>query len=45
MILKVRNISYLSPYMTEHLKRFSEFVLDLINLSAIIDDIRLREVF
>lgn len=23
------NVSYMSPYMTEHLKRFGEYVLDL----------------
>jgi len=41
----MEEVSYLIPYMTEHLKRFGEFVLDLNNKPASIEGIKAREVF
>ncbi|MCF6768550.1 Tn3 family transposase [Thiotrichales bacterium 19S11-10] len=39
------DVSYLSPYIREHLKRFGEYVLDLNKKPAKIDGVRDREVF
>ncbi len=39
------DLSYISPYLTEHIKRFGEYVLDLISELASIDEIRARSPF
>ena len=39
------DVSYLSPYIREHIKRFGEYVLDLNTKPDKLDEIRDREVF
>ena len=39
------DVSYLSPYMREHYKRFGEYVLDLNKKPVKLDEIRDRVVF
>ncbi|QIV96013.1 TnpA family transposase [Allofrancisella inopinata] len=39
------DLSYLSPYLTEHIKRFGELVLDLNTIPEKVDHIRDRELF
>ena len=39
------DLTYLSPYMTDHLKRYGELVLDLKSIPAKIDDTRDRDLF
>ena len=39
------DLTYLSPYMTDHLKRYGELVLDLNSVPAKIDDTRDRDLF
>ena len=39
------DLTYFSPYMADHLKRYGELVLDLNSISAKIDDIRDRDLF
>jgi len=39
------DLSYISPYLTEHIKRFGEYVLDPTNELASIDEIKARSPF
>ncbi|HDV5710752.1 TPA: Tn3 family transposase, partial [Legionella pneumophila] len=39
------DLSYLSPYMTEHIKRFGEYILDLTKKPENLSQIRDRWVF
>lgn len=39
------DLGHLSPYMTEHIKRFGEYVLDLIKKPDNLSQIRDRAVF
>ena len=40
-----QDLSYLSPYMTEHIKRFGEYILDLMKKPENLYQIRDRVVF
>ena len=41
-VVKKEDIAYLSPYWTEHLKRFGDIVMDLDNIPKSVEKIRRR---
>lgn len=43
--IRQEDLARLSPYLTEHLKRFGDFILDLTKNEGNIDKIRAKALF